>query len=127
MPEALRAVGLKADYVSNKFRGRGIVKGTRDELWLPYVGRSGMLLFSCNKAILETEAELEIYMRENVGGVFLTTGRERKVDVLLLLLKRWSWLEEVNRETSRPFAYMVTISGRWRKRALPSLPTAASP
>ena len=125
MPEALKAVGLKADYVSNRLKVR---KGTKDPDWLPYVGRSGLLLFSCNKAMLDVEAELRIYIAEKVGAVFLTNGQERKADVLRLILNKWDWLEEINRSVERPFAYEITISGRNpRRRDLPALSALTNP
>ena len=113
--DALRAVGISCEYVSSKFE---IAKGTPDELWIPYAGRAGLLVFSCNKAILEAEAQRELWIENRVGGVFLTSGQERKVDVLLLILRRMPWLVEVDEHTPRPFAYTITIHGKWRLQTL---------
>ena len=115
VPDALRAVNIGCEYVSKKFP---ITKGTPDELWIPYAGRKGLLVFSCNKDILRAEAQRHLWIENKVGGVFLTSGQERKVDVLLLVLKRLMWLQEIDERTPRPFAYMMTISGRWRQEAL---------
>jgi PIN like domain len=47
---ALHALNIATvDWVGNDRRVR---KGTEDEDWIPYVGRGGFLLFSCNVVIL---------------------------------------------------------------------------
>lgn len=116
VPDALRAVGISCEYVSKKFvRKAGIGKGTADELWIPYAGRKGLLVFSCNKAILEAEAQRQLWIDNDVGGVFLTSGQEKKAAVLLLILRRLPWLREIHEQTPRPFAYTTTIQGRWNR------------
>ncbi len=120
VPEALRAVGIACEYVSKKFLTKGgIAKGTPDELWIPYAGRKGLLVFSCNKNILKAEAQRQLWIDNKVGGVFLTSGQEKKADMLLLILKRMLWLKEIDEGTARPFAYTTTIHGRWRLEELP--------
>lgn len=111
VPEALHAVGIACEYVSKRF---AVGKGTPDELWIPYAGKKGLLVFSCNKEILEAEAQRELWINSDVGGVFLTSGQEKKVDVLLLILRRLAWLREIDEKTPRPFAYVMTIHGRWK-------------
>jgi hypothetical protein len=115
VPDALRAVGISCEYVSKKFR---VAKGTPDELWIPYAGKKGLLVFSCHKGILEAEAQRELWIENDVGGVFLTSGQERKADILLLVLRRMDWLREIDERTTRPFAYMTTIHGKWRRYRL---------
>ena len=117
VPIALNAVGIKADYVGNKRRFRN---GTADEIWLPVAGREGWLVFSCNKAILVAEAQKALFIEERVGAVFLTSGQERKLDLLRLILRKLDWLELIDREEERPFAFEITISGRTRRS--PMLP-----
>ena len=117
VPDALRAVGIQCEYVSNRFLGRGIAKGTPDELWIPYAGRKGLLVFSCNRNILRAEAQRQLWVEHNVGGVFLTSGNEKKADVLLLILKRLAWFEDID-QTPRPFAYTTTIRGSWKREKL---------
>ena len=73
-------------------------------------------MFSCNKAILEAEAQRDLWIREKVGGVFLTTGRERKREVMQLILRKWDWLETIHRYEARPFAYLMTLSGELQAR-----------
>lgn len=112
VPRALRAVGIRCDWVSKKSK---IGKGTPDEIWIPQAGKRGLLVFSCNKAILEAEAQRELWIENKVGGVFLTSGQEKKADMLLLILRRMLWLREIDEQTPRPFAYLTNIHGRWTK------------
>ena len=115
VPDALRAVGIVCEYVSSEF---AIAKGTPDEVWIPYAGKKGLLVFSCNKGIMEAEAQRELWIAHKVGGVFLTSGQEKKADVLLLILRRLEWLRDIDEQTPRPFAYTTTIHGRWKREAL---------
>lgn len=115
VPDALRAVGIDCEYVSKRFR---IETGTPDEIWIPYAGKKGLLVFSCNKAILDAEAQRQLWVDNEVGGVFLTTGQEKKADVLLLILRRLQWFRDIHEKTPRPFAYTTTIHGRWRRLQL---------
>jgi hypothetical protein len=117
VPDALWAVGLESqvDYLRNFYRGRLRQPGAQpiqDEEWLPLVGRNGWLALSCNTGILEAEAQRDILIAERVGIVFLTSGQEKSVEVLRLILRKWDWLEVVDRNQPRPFAYRMTITGR---------------
>jgi hypothetical protein len=118
VPNALRAVGISCEYVSSRF---SIKKGTPDEIWIPYAGEHRLLVFSCNKAILEAEAQRKLWIESNVGGVFLTSGQERRIDVLMLILRRLEWLREIDKQAVRPFAYMMDIRGKRRKEPLSPL------
>ena len=115
VPDALRAVDIACEYVSSAFK---IALGTPDEIWIPYAGKKGLLVFSCNKGILEAEAQRELWIHHEVGGVFLTSGQEKKADVLLLILRRLEWLRDIDEQTPRPFAYTTTIHGRWKRESL---------
>jgi hypothetical protein len=52
-----------------------------------------------------------LWTRHRVGGVFLTTGRIRSVDLLRLVLKKLDWLDRID-ATERPFAFTLTPRGR---------------
>lgn len=100
IPEALRAVGLRnvhylRHYYRRRLRGGG--SPIQDEEWIPLVGRSGWLAFSSNLGILAAEGQRELLISENVGVVFLTTGKEKSPDVLKLILNRWEWLQAIDR------------------------------
>lgn len=110
IPQALRAVGVRdVEYIGRDAR---LPKGTLDESWLPFVGRQGYLVFSFNTGILYAEGQRQLLVDERVGAVFLTAGRARAVDVLRLILNEWDWLETVDVSTPRPFAYLLTLTGR---------------
>ena len=114
VPEALRAIGIRCEYVSQNVQVGGVAKGTADEDWIPRAGQRRLLVFSCNQEILRAEAQRELWINANVGGVFLTSGQEKKRDLLLLILRRYEWLEAID-ETPRPFAYKVDIRGKARR------------
>lgn len=109
--EALRVLDVATvEYISNR---RRIKKGTRDEDWLPVVGREGFLLLSCNIGILEAEAQRNLLIRENVGVVFLP-GQATRLQVLRLIVSKWEWLNSIHEHEPRPFAYVMALSGRVR-------------
>lgn len=70
------------------------------------------MAFSCNTGILEAEAQRELVWSSGLGIVFLTSGREKSVEVLKLILRKWAWLETIDRHEQRPFAYLLPLSGK---------------
>lgn len=61
--------------------------------------------------MLLVPAEREAIANSQLGIVFLTNGEEILRSVLLLLLKRWDWLERIDRET-KPFVYFLSPRNR---------------
>jgi hypothetical protein len=117
--QALKAVGLPARWVG---QNRKLKKGTEDEIWMPIAAREGWLVISSNRAIIESEAQRAIFMREKLGAIFLSTGHERKVDVLNLILRKWDWLEKLDAEELR---WVMPISGRNPRRLTLTMPDEA--
>ena len=116
VPRALREVGINCAYMVQRYRKtrqRPNYRGTHtpDEVWIPDAGKWRMLVISCNKAILGTEAQRDLWIKHEVGGAFLTSGQEDRVAVLLLMLKKMEWLGLADDATERPFAYTMTIRG----------------
>jgi hypothetical protein len=109
---ALDAVGVSASYVGPT---KAVKKGTLDDVWIPRAGNQGWLVITANKAILTTEHERELWIEYKVGGVFLTTNQIRSIDELRLMLRKLSWLESIDREVLRPFAFMLNPSGKTRR------------
>jgi hypothetical protein len=105
------------DYVGN---GRSIRTGTKDEDWIPYVGRGNFLLISCNKGILDAEEQRELLIEEGVRAVFLETGGLTRLEVMRLILRKWEWLEEVWTSHPKPCAYILRTSGRTKRVPLMS-------
>lgn len=114
IPRALRLLRIPTTriYFPTNEPGALISKGAKDVEWIPRVGREGWLVFSQNRAMLDNERELELLIQHRVGIVFLTNGNQRAHRVMRLLLNRWPWLEAVEAGANRPFAYLMTLSGR---------------
>jgi len=118
---ALHAVGIPTYYVAN--HKMPVRKGEPDEVWIPKAGHHGWLVVSANKAILEAEAQRRLWIENRVGGVFLTTNHMRSIDELKLLLRKLEWLQRIDAEELRPFAFTLTPRGE-TKRA-PEIPLIA--
>ena len=117
VPEALRLVcrsrGISVGYVGRTKSGRKAERlGANDEEWITYVGRSGSLGISCDKKMLENPVERSVIHKEGAGIVYITTGNEDSVKLLLLLLKELEWLQKVDEEVKRPFAFTLNYSRR---------------
>lgn len=111
IPKALKLVGLRAVLSIPKVGH----PGQPDIEWLTMAGRKRWLVFSYNKAMLRVPVERDTLVLEKVGIVFLTTGQGVSYEVLHFLLNRWPWLESIDRNEQRPFAFEVSIKGRPRK------------
>ena len=109
---ALSEVGISTDHVGSK---RRIRKGTRDEEWIPIAGERGWLVISGNKEILTTETQRRLWIAHAVGGVFFTTNQIKAVDKLRLLLRKLAWLEAIDKDEARPFAFSMTPRGYTRR------------
>jgi len=110
VPRALSLIGLPVVTMADReWRGKNDIE------WLTAVGREGLLVFSCNKRILNVPLQRETLIAEKVGIVFLTSGQERLHQVLQLLLTKWEWLEEIDAAVERPFAYYLYPSGSTRR------------
>jgi hypothetical protein len=110
---ALHAVGIPTYYVAP--RRMPVQKGEPDEVWIPKAGRNGWLVISANRAILQAETQRQLWIENEVGGVFLTTNQIRSIDELKLLLRKLPWLEHIDREVTRPFAFLLTPRGITRR------------
>ena len=108
---------ISIDYVgrTKKARKRAQRIGANDEQWITYVGRSGALGISCDKKMLENAEEKSVILREKAGIVFVTTGNEDSIKLLLLLLKELDWLRKVHEGVTRPFAFTLNLSRRKRQ------------
>ena len=109
--------GISVDYVGRTQRGRKKAQrlGANDEQWITHVGRSGALGISCDKKMLENTEERSVILREKAGIVFITTGNEDSVKLLLLLLKELDWIRKIHAEVKRPFAFTLNYSRRRRQ------------
>ncbi|MCL4552098.1 MAG: hypothetical protein M1305_00870 [Candidatus Marsarchaeota archaeon] len=115
VPQALRSVHLDVQWVLDRYKPDQRNKRVEDVRWLTDAGRNRWLALSCNKKILTVQHERETIEREKVGIVFLTTGQEDSVAVLRLVLNKWTWLQAIDEQIDRPFAYLMTIKGHVSK------------
>ena len=113
IPKFLYRIGLKQ--VRWLLGTRPFYQGAADVEWLSKVGREGWLAFSCNKDMLNVEHERDVIFSQQVGIVFLTSGQENLPNVLRLVLNKWSWLEDIDTNVARPFAYHLYPGGRTRR------------
>lgn len=106
VPAALYAVGYDA------FSMRHASLPRLDPEWLPIAGRNRWLVLSANKRMLWNTGEVEAIRKNNVGIVFLTSGEEHPARVLMALIRRWSDLERLDANETRPFVRFLPPRGR---------------
>ena len=111
VPDALKTLGLRViPGVKKQYGG-----GQNDIQYLRRAGQNGWLAISANKDMLNVKDERDTIIAEKVGIVFITDGQMRRPELMLLLLKKWNWLETVDTDEKRPFAYYLFPSGRTKK------------
>jgi hypothetical protein len=86
--------------------------GKPDTWWLAEAGRLGWLVFSCNTRMLRVPLESSAIQDNQVGIIYLTSGEQYLPKVLWLLLVKWPWLQDINRNLPRPFARFLSPTGR---------------
>lgn len=106
-PRALTLVGYD---VRSLFQMHWHAK--QDTWWLAEAGDRGWLVFSRNHKMLLVPTERTVIQKHKVGVVYLTSGHEHPASMLRLLLKKWEWLEEIDRSLQRPFARFLSPDGR---------------
>ena len=114
IPEALKLLGLRAIPGASKRYGAG----QTDIDYLQRAGRKGWLAISANKRMLEVPDEKDAIINEKVGIVFLTDSHMSRPALMLLILRKWTWLTEIDTNELRPFAYYLYPYGKVRKMSL---------
>jgi len=116
VPGALLHIGVPGvEDIERPKRGGPIQQGAADPAWLQWVGQHGYLGLSEDTAILQSVALVDLIRLSNCGLVFLKTGQAPRWEVLRLLLIRWEWLQAVERDVPRPFAFVLGRNGRARR------------
>jgi hypothetical protein len=110
VPRALKLVGLRV--ISAVSKG---ATSEPDIQWLTRVGKKGWLGLSSNKNILNVPEENDAIISNKVGIVFLTSGNMHPKDKLLLLLRKWEWMEMIDSTENKPFAFYLSPAGKTRK------------
>jgi hypothetical protein len=114
IPRALKLLNLPAIPGASKRYGAGQV----DIDYLKRAGQKGWLAISANKRMLEVPDERDTIINEKVGIVFLTDGNMLRPALMLLLLRKWSWFEEIDANEERPFVYYLYPYGKKRNISL---------
>jgi hypothetical protein len=114
IPRALKLVRMPAAQIEYPRDSPNALQklGTPDRIWIPWAGDTRYLVFSQNIHILENEEEFRLLVQHNVGIVFMNNGSELAWAVLRMIMVRWEWLQSVDNHESRPFVYIVGLTGR---------------
>lgn len=110
VPRALKLVDLKV--VSAVSRGE---VSEPDIQWLERVGEKRWLGVSCNKNILSVPEERDAIINNDVGIIFFNSGNLHPKEKLLLILRKWLWMEKIDETEKRPFAFILYNTGQTRK------------
>ncbi len=94
-----------------------------DETWMRDCGRERWLALTQDQHIIDRTHEREGIIANRVGVVILQPGDAVNYDVLSFVVRRMTWLRQINQET-RPFVYKVHLRGRPRQIALEDLSDA---
>lgn len=114
VPSALKTLGLRViPGVKKQYGG-----GQNDIQYLTRAGQKGWLAISANKDMLNVKDEKDTIIAEKVGIVFITDGQMKRPELMLLLLKKWDWLETIDKDEQRPFAFFLYPAGRAKKKEL---------
>lgn len=114
VPGALKTLGLRVIPGVKKQHGGG----QNDIQYLTRAGQKGWLAISANKDMLNVKDEKDTIIAEKVGILFITEGQMKRPELMLLLLKKWHWLETIDKDEQRPFAFYLYPSGRTKKKGL---------
>lgn len=107
VPHALSDVGYHTVSVAQ----RGWI-GRPDIELLETAGQNGWVFLSANKKMLQVPYERDAIVDSKVGVVFLTSGEERIVKVLQLLLRKWDDLDLLDRTEPRSFVRLLNMRGQ---------------
>ena len=106
VPNALHAVNLQAHSIYSA----GLISAP-DTRWIEVAGDRGWLVISCNKRMLRVEHERAALRSRNVGIVYFTDGQMAPAAMLPVLLNKWSALEKLDGDVTRPFARFLSPRG----------------
>ena len=126
IPKSLKLVKMPCDELVYPHGRPPIPFGTKDLVWLPWVGANGYLALSSNHRILENAVEFRALVDNKVGIVFVDNGSYPVWAVLKMFMSRWQWFEEIDRG-QRPFVYMVGLTGRPKSYDLTTGPRRPRP
>jgi len=90
----------------------------KDEDWLKYVGKKGMILITRDKKIRRHAAELKAIKSYKVGAFILTGTVTNIWDTVRQIINNWLKIKDLASKTRRPFAFKVPFRGKIEKLQL---------
>jgi predicted nuclease of predicted toxin-antitoxin system len=93
-------------------------QNTKDEVWLEYVGKEGLVLITRDQKIRKRPMELKEYNTHKVGAFILTGKNLGKWREIKQLICAWEEIRTLAADTQRPFAFEVPPRGRIKRLGL---------
>ncbi len=110
-PSASRSAEVRGDVVHPGHEACPIACGAADDVWLPYVGREGLLLITRDKRIRRRLVEKQALVKHSVKALIMTqSGNSSMQDILDLVLRSWTHIERLADEHG-PWVRSLTRNG----------------
>jgi hypothetical protein len=89
-----------------------IPREAKDPVWLPKVGQRGWAVVMRDKRIRHRPGERNLLARHRIRAFCLTgSGDQTSWEMLELLVRQWSNIEQRLLEIDGPFVYAITLNG----------------
>ncbi len=111
-PNLSKAMSILEEDGDIKHLSEVFARNEKDEVWLQYIGKKGMILITRDKKIRKRPSELMAFRENNVGAFILTGKALGKWREIKQLICAWEEIKALSENTSRPFAYQVPPKGR---------------
>ena len=87
-----------------------VPRGTLDEVWLPFIGASGLIVITRDQRIRYRPVEQQLWVEHRVRGFVLTGRRSQStVDSLRILAEHWTAMGTmIEVEVEGPWMFAVT-------------------
>lgn len=86
-------------------------QGSKDEEWIPIVGKEGGIVITQDFNIHTTRHQKELYMEYGVGIFFFKPPSKKPFkywEMVEQIIKRWDRLKKIAKKTKKPFAFRCT-------------------
>jgi predicted nuclease of predicted toxin-antitoxin system len=85
---------------------------TKDEDWLEYIGKKGMILITQDKQIKKRAAELRAFKKYKVGA-FILGGKNPEIwQIVKQVINKWLEIKNLASKTRLPFMFKVPLRGK---------------
>jgi hypothetical protein len=106
LSNGLKAFGEDTCHLNDWFE-----KGTKDEVWLQYIGENGWFLITVDKRIRRRPVEKEALKKYKVGAFFLSGKQMGRWNYIKQIVNCWEKIKAITMSESPPFAYQVNRYG----------------